>query len=228
MILSFPNQKGGVGKTTLVVNLAYMLSRERGGKARVLLVDADPQGSALSWFCQRAVYYQRNGQPSAEDMARLTAVTVIGQPNSNIHLTIEKLAEGYDYVLIDAPPHSNEIFKSVILASNVAIVPLKPGPYDVWATSLETLKILKAAQAYNPELKAGLVLNMVKSNTAMAKSVRMTLEDADLPVFKASIGDRVAFPESASQGLAVLEHAPKSAAAKELLSLLKEIKDLAK
>jgi chromosome partitioning protein len=86
MIVGFLNQKGGVGKTTLAVHVADVLAR-RGKK--VLVVDADPQGSALDWAAAR------RGTP---------LFPVAGLPKASIHKELPGLARGYDLVVIDGPP----------------------------------------------------------------------------------------------------------------------------
>jgi chromosome partitioning protein len=86
MIVSFLNQKGEVGKTTLAIHVADALSRRQ---RRALLVDADPQGSALDWAAAR------RGEP---------LFPVAGVPKSSIHKEFPSLAQGFDVVIIDGPP----------------------------------------------------------------------------------------------------------------------------
>ena len=88
MIISVINQKGGVGKTTLSISLAAALA---GRKMRVLLVDADPQGSALDWVAVRG-----------EDVP----FAAVGMPKAILHLELPKMAKDFDAVLIDGPPRS--------------------------------------------------------------------------------------------------------------------------
>jgi len=87
-IISVVNQKGGVGKTTLAVNLAGNLAKM---KKRVLLLDTDQQGTALDW---QAV---REQEP---------LFTVAGLPRETVHKEIKNLSQGYDFVVLDSPPHS--------------------------------------------------------------------------------------------------------------------------
>lgn len=99
LVVSFLNQKGCVGKTTLAVHVAHALS-QRG--QRVLLVDADPQGSALDWAASR------RGEPM---------FAVAGLPRASIHKELPTLTKGFDIVLIDGPPRVYDVARSAIMAS---------------------------------------------------------------------------------------------------------------
>ncbi|QDS92462.1 MinD/ParA/CobQ/CobA-like protein [Roseimaritima multifibrata] len=184
MIYSFLNQKGGVGKTTLSIHTASEFAR-RGQK--VLLIDADPQGSALAWS---------NFRESPE-------FTVVGMPKATIHKEIEMLAEDYDHVVIDGPPRVTELARSIILASDIVIIPLQPSPMDVWA-SAETVDLVKEAQTFRPKIKVCMAVNRKIANTAIGRDVRKALKELKVPVLKSDIGQRVAYAESAAIGSTVL------------------------
>ena len=203
MIYAFLNQKGGVGKTTLSIHTAAELSRR---KRRVLLIDADPQGSALAWSNLR-------------DKARFT---VVGMPKATIHKEIEMLAADYDDVIIDGPPRVTELARSIILASDVVVIPLQPSPMDVWAAA-ETVDLVREAQVYKPELKCCLMVNRKITNTAIGRDVREALEELDVAVLQSDIAQRVAFAESAASGQTVVPHRRKKAA-KEIRNFVDELR----
>src|SRR5689334_14492977 len=115
MIIALLNQKGGVGKTTLAVHIATALA-QRG--RTVLLVDADPQGSALDWSASR------EGD---------SLVPVIGLPTKNLHREIKPHIANYDDIVIDGPPRVNELARAAMIASDLVLIPVQPSPYDVWA-----------------------------------------------------------------------------------------------
>lgn len=208
MILSFLNQKGGVGKTTLAVHVADQLARRQH---RVMLVDADPQGSALDWAASR------KNDP---------LFPVAGLPKASIHKELPGLAKGFGMVLIDGPPRVYDVARSAIMASDVVLIPVQPSPYDVWAAK-EIVDLLREATVYRPNLKFAFVINRKIVNTALGRDVTDALADYPIPVMKSAICQRVSLAESAAQGQTVFESAPDSVAVKEIAALVDEILELA-
>lgn len=208
MIVSFLNQKGGVGKTTLAVHVADALARR---KHRVILIDADPQGSALDWAASR------KGKP---------LFPVAGLPRASIHKELPALSKGYGVVLIDGPPRVYDVARSAIMASDVVLIPVQPSPYDVWAAK-EIVDLLKEATVFKPGLKYAFVINRKIVNTALGRDVADALADYAIPVLKSAICQRVSLAESAAQGQTVYESAPDNPAGKELAALVDEILELA-
>ena len=204
MIVSLLNQKGGVGKTTLAVHIASALAL-RGH--RVLLVDADPQGSALDWSASR--------QTDA-------LFPVVGLPTKNLHREIMPHLPNYDDIVIDGPPRVNELTRAAIIAADIVLVPVQPSPYDVWAAK-EIVDLLSEASVFKSDQKSAFVINRKIVNTAIGRDVAEALADYALPVFAASISQRVAFAESAAQGSTVLELEPGSTASQEMGRLVDEL-----
>ena len=139
-IIALLNQKGGVGKTTLTVHLATALAR---AGERVLLVDSDPQASALDW----------SGARSGPAL-----FPVIGLPKASLHKELAALATNYSYVVIDGPPRVYDVARSAIMASDLVLIPVQPSPYDIWATS-EIVGLLAEAAVYKPALRSAFVIN---------------------------------------------------------------------
>ena len=207
MIIGVLNQKGGVGKTTLSVNLAAQFAKNG---ARVLLIDADPQGSALDWAAARM-----------ED----SLFSVIGLPRATIHKEISQVGQGYDVIFIDGPPRVTELARSAIMASDLILIPVQPSPYDIWAAD-EVVKLIREASIYKESLKSAFIINRKIVNTAIGRDAEAALAAYETPVMASSIAQRVVFAEAASQGLAVFEVSLESTAAKEIEAAANEIKEI--
>lgn len=205
-VLSVLNQKGGVGKTTLATSIAMVLAQM--GK-RVLLIDADHQGSALDWRAAR-------GDNEA-------AFTVVGLPKDTIHKDISALSRDYEWVVIDGPPRISTVAKSAIAASDMVVIPVQPSPYDVWAAK-EIVDLITEVRVLKEDLKAVFAVNRKIVGTAIGRDVAQALADYPaIAVLKASVCQRVGFAESAGSGKTVLETEPRGAAAEEVRGLVAEI-----
>ncbi len=207
MIISLLNQKGGVGKTTLAIHVAMTLAR-RG--RRVLLVDADPQHSALDWN---------------EAREESPCFPVIGLATKTLHRDIDAHKKNYDDLIIDGPPRVNELARAAIMAADLVLIPVTPSPYDVWAAK-EITDLLNEASAFKPDLKSVFVINRKIANTAIGRDVSDALAGYPFPVLKATITQRVAFAESAAQGLTVQELDATGAASAEIEKLVDELVEL--
>ena len=211
MIVALLNQKGGVGKTTLALHLAGKWARE--GR-RVLLVDADPQGSALDWSAQRA----------KESLPRLFGV--IGLARDTLHREAPELARAVDHLVIDGPPRVAGLLRSALLAADLVMIPAQPSPFDGWA-SAEMLMLLQEARLFRPTLAARFVLNRCPARASITQQTAESLADHDPPALQSRIGQRVAFADTARTGRLVFEVDPTSLASREVAAFASEIGALA-
>lgn len=206
-VIAILNQKGGVGKTTLAVHLSTALARKRHS---VLLLDADPQGSALDWAAAR------HNEP---------LFPVAGLPKASIHKELPSLAANHDIVIIDGPPRVYDVARSAIMASDLVLVPVQPSPYDVWAAK-EIVDLLHEAAVYKPGLQRAFVINRKIVNTAIGRDVADALSEYPIPVLSTAVCQRVAFAESATQGLTVYELDPDMLASQEMNQLAEEVEKM--
>ncbi|ADH89501.1 Cobyrinic acid ac-diamide synthase [Ancylobacter novellus DSM 506] len=208
MIIGLLNQKGGVGKTTLATHIAGELASEG---ARVAVIDADPQGSALDWAQTRA----QSGLP------RLFGV--IGLAREVLHQEVPDLAKANDHIVIDGPPRVTALARSTILASDLILIPVQPSSYDLWA-SMEIVGLVNEARMFKPDLKAAFVVNRCITGTVVGRDMRSAL-DGEIPALNTVIGQRIAFVESVATGRLVRELDGRGQAAKEITALTAELKE---
>ncbi|WP_332065680.1 ParA family partition ATPase [Bartonella sp. CB189] len=209
MIIGLLNQKGGVGKTTLSVNLAASFARVG---ERVLFIDTDPQGSALDWAAAR------EGDP---------LFPVVGLPRATVHKEIVQIGAGYDHVFIDGPPRVTDLARSAIMASDLVLIPVQPSPYDIWAAD-GIVQLIDEARVYKESLKSFFVINRRIVNTAIGRDVGEALSVYPMRVLSSSVAQRVVFAEAAAQGKAVYEIDQKGPAAEEIEAVATEVKELAR
>jgi len=214
-IVSFLNQKGGVGKTTLTVNVADALARQHG--KRTLLIDADPQGSAVDWG---AVRNQKHNENDGDILFPVVSLTT-----DAIQKEIKLLARDFDCVCIDGPPRINKVVAATIMASDLVLIPIQPSAYDVWATA-EINEMIDYSKEQKPALKTAFVINSKIKNSVLGRDVHEALAEYSLPIMNTEICNSMAFKRSASEGKSVLQTAPKSPAAEEVTKLTTEVLEI--
>jgi chromosome partitioning protein len=213
MIVLVGGEKGGVGKTTLAVNLAGM--RAHAGRD-VLLVDADKQASANLWASIRE---EENVTPP---------VRCVQKRGKGLPADVRDLAGRYEEVIIDAGGQDSVELRAALTIAQLAVFPIQPSLFD--AATLETLAQLVAqAQSFNPDLIAGIVINRASTNPRVKESEEakeLITEYSDLHLMDALIRDRIAFRRSARNGLCVMElNEHDKAAERELAGLYQEVYD---
>jgi chromosome partitioning protein len=207
VIVAVCGQKGGVGKSTLCVNLAAE-GVARG--QRVLLVDADKQATCRTWGAVAA----EQGHPIPTLVAMDATMHRPGQ--------LDRIAAGHALVLIDTPAQIGEVPASALMVADLALLPCTPSGADTWALA-ETLELVTKAQTFRPDLRAAIVINRTQGRTALGQGVRKVLAETGVPLLRTALGQRIAFQEALHAGMGITAYAPKEPAAAEIRALFEEI-----
>lgn len=204
-LIALISQKGGSGKTTMAMQLAAGLAVEG---YRVVVADLDPQESASRWA------------ESAPADAPFPAEVVRLQGDAAAMTTqLRPTANRADVVVMDCPPsieHPHTM--SALALCDIALVPVVPGPTDLWATrGIE--RLILDRQHSRPALRGALVPNRVM-RTALADDVLEVLQDFTLPVLDAALSQRSAYAASAVRGSSVFALGRAAAAAQDEVTQL--------
>lgn len=190
-IFLFGSQKGGCGKSTLAVNVAGWLLKENKD---VILVDADPQGSAVRWAQDR------------QEHDKVTNIPHV-QASGNINQTLKELATKYDYVIVDTAGRDSRELRTGMIVADVLISPFRPSQYDL-DTVPHLSEVFLQAQDLNPSLRGFLVLNMCPTNPVIKETEDAQSYLRDFPEFIMAhtlIYDRKAYRDCIAEGKTVFE-----------------------
>jgi len=240
------NQKGGTGKTTSAVSLAYVLGKKR----RVLLIDFDPQANATSalgvdpYDLERTIYHvvcrkvpikeiileldEKNVSlaPSSIDLAG-AEVELINRIEREkvLRKALRNVRDEYDYILIDTPPSLGLLTLNALVAADSILIPVQAEylPLVGLDQLMNVLRLLEEEMDHRPEIK-GIFLTMVDKRLKLAKDVREVLKKAfKNKLLKTEIPRSVRVAEAPSHGKTILEYLPGSPAAKAYEKLAKEV-----
>jgi chromosome partitioning protein len=200
MIIAVTNLKGGVGKTTLSINLAVAFAHK--GK-KVCLVDLDEgQKSAMVWGENRA------------EAQREPFIKVETQAAKQLFYNVPSLKEQFDIVIIDGCPTLAEIQSRIIWAADLVIVPVKPSELDYrsFEQFLEQYDRLAADREMSRPLQGFVVMNGIIAKSNILKNIEEALSHyAQLPMLKTRLAQRLAYAESVSEGAGVVEYKDEKA-----------------
>lgn len=203
-IIALAGNKGGSGKTTLAINLAGALSR----RGRVVLLDADPQGSCVHW------HNATDGDCPFEVAAAASDVTA----------AVNDYRDDSDYLLIDCPPsvEAPQTLAALATADKV-LIPVMPSPLDIWA-GLHVEPAVQQAREGNPALQALLVINQLEPRTKLSQLARQALAELGMPTATTALSRRMAYRRAVLEGRSVLDMGTRGAdAAREIQQLIDEL-----
>lgn len=253
MIIALTNQKGGVGKTAVSINLAGALA-ELGNKT--LVVDLDPQGNASDGLgidinaLPLATYDCMVNNTPLANIVHPTDVHDLFVAPSNINLSgaetelasetdrlyrlkkaLQPVENDYDFILIDCPPSLGILTVNGIVASNELIIPVEPKCYSLSGMSMlmKTVTKIREDTEYNPSI-LGVVVNMFDERTTLHTSVTEAITEffGSRNRIKTIIHRDIKVSEAELEGQPVTKCAPESRAAREFLALAQEVIDHAR
>ncbi len=247
-IIAVVNQKGGVGKTTTSVNIASFLASKYGKK--VLLVDLDPQGNATSGLgvdkklLQASVFNAILEQTDFNIVRHTTNVKNLDIIPANSDLSsaeinlakvdnreialksyLTKIANDYDYIIIDCPPSLGLLFINALVAARYMIIAVQTEFYAMEGLGLLVGTIQNIQKSLNPSLSIlGVLMTMYDNRTALSQQVKTEIEKVfgDL-VFKTVIPRNVKLAEAPSHGLPIMAYDKWSKGAKAYKNVSKEV-----
>jgi len=185
-LIALMNEKGGSGKSTLATNLATALHR-RGRK--VVLVDADPQGTARDW---------RAASPEGAD---LPPVVALDRPQ--LLASISTLA--VDFVVIDTPAKAEAMAAGVVRVANLALIVIQPSGADVWA-SAATVKLVRQKLDVGGQIDAAFLVNRTSGITKLSKLIKGgEWNEYGIDQLDATLGNRVSFAQALTDGVSVYD-----------------------
>ncbi len=198
-VLAIASQKGGVGKSTLAVHLA---TQATAYGTRVLLLDLDPQGSAMEWA-------NRRGDRPPD---------VSGVNPASVGKDVERArAEGYGLVVVDTAPHADHAALQAARAADLVVIPCRPSTFDIAAISA-TLDLCRLANK-----PAVVVLNAAPVRSRVTAEAEEAISDKGGVVSPVVVRQRVAFQHCMIDGRTASEYEPGGEAAREISRLLADL-----
>jgi chromosome partitioning protein len=203
MIISLVNQKGGVGKTTIAINIGIGMARMN---YKVGFLDTDPQGTASQWqSIEGNIGFEVRHHPSPVSSGDMMDAD-----------------RNHGFLVIDTPPAIGDITLSVLKLSDLAIIPLAPSVLDIWS-SRTTIGMIEEAKKVKPKLEGRLLVSRKIPRTRLGRDGREAIAALEMALFETEISQRIAYVESMIAGVSVFQYAPKSDASREIENLCQEI-----
>lgn len=248
-VITFTNQKGGVGKTTSSSALIAGLANKG---YRVLGIDLDPQGNLGFYFGidienSKTIYEAMKKQSDLDEVIQ-TSDKVDIVP-SNILLSgaelefnksgrefmvkdlIARVKDRYDYIIIDTPPSLNVLTVNAYVASDFLIIPMVPEILSLLGVSQLKETVDAVSRFYNPNLKVlGVLLTKYNARTILTREVEdmanQIAKQLDARVFNSKVRAAIAVAESPAHGMSIMEYAPDSTTARDYRQFVLELLEL--
>jgi len=203
-IITFANQKGGSGKTTLSANLAVLWANSG---YKVAVIDADAQQSLTYWLSARKRYYLN--EPLGIDFFPFNP--------RDLKNDLQNIKRKYDFIIIDSPPSITFESVQIVKSADAIYVPVQPSPLDLMAT-IPFLKIVSEERK-----KAIVILNRVMPRAKLTDAMVIRLRYAGAKIARSRISGKIIYAETFTVGRGVVDISVTSDSAKEIINIGNEI-----
>ena len=203
-IITFANQKGGSGKTTLSANLAVLWANSN---YKVAVIDADAQRSLTNWLEARKKYYREES----------TGIDSYPYDVRTLDEDLKQIKRKYHFIIIDSPPSITFDTVQIIKSSDKVFVPVHPSPLDLMAT-VPFLNLVKQERK-----KTTVILNRVMPRAKLTDAMIIRLRYAGAKIARSRISGRIIYAETFSVGRGVVDISVTSEASKEIIKVGNEI-----
>ena len=216
-VITFCNQKGGVGKTTLAVNLTAMLADEG---YKTCLVDADRQQSASAWYLARA-----NRFSEAEKTINFQAVAKLyeNMEKTDVLSDMQRMKQDYDVLVVDTPGKSDLITLRLMACADLILIPLPPGNFDFWGSETTRDQVEKLVETGSIAARVIFSRLSANSNSRNTREALQAAQQLNIPVMQTKIYNRSIY-ESCADGYTVFELRNVAPARMEMREFLNEVK----
>lgn len=242
-VITFINEKGGIGKTSCCFNTAWELSK----KKKILLIDMDGQRANLTFFCgikkengMKTIFHILSDEESINDVKvevkknldLVPANSIVSELSQNLKIirmlkAIDEVKDDYDFIFIDVNPTPNRSHALSLSVSDFIIIPMLPDVASLEANNGITESVEEILLTSNSNLKVlGILFNKYESRSNMTKQVNNVAEkmaeNLKSSVFKTKIRKGVASGENVNAHIGITEYAPSSNVAKDYVEFCKE------
>jgi chromosome partitioning protein len=213
-IIAVANGKGGVGKSTVAINIAGAIAKI---SEPILLIDADPQGTVSDWS------KSRQDLSETKRVHKKLEVPTSPWSSGDLAAKLASSAQSFTFTIIDCGPANDKTMRTAFAICDFAIIPVTPSPFDIRSVK-KTIDMLREGQvSASIQIQPFLLISKKIVGTTLGREANQVLVTFNIPILKTEICQRIALCEAGIMGQTIHEYAPGSQAAVEFETLSKEV-----